>query len=346
MVETCIGCPAERTTFDLYTPARPANNSCSYPYDWAMALFGFDGVNSQFRWYQIDTTVPAQITYNVDGSVTISGRLFNVAHPDGGFDFNVVFANAKTWEEWSSDATPSSFKADCGGLDANYQDWMYYILQGGSSVELTGWGVLSGSALNLNHAPASQYFGFQLGEGANNYNADYGLGGWFSYSGTFLYQGEPLMSGMAAGVGDFAFGIDNCPDYSIVRTWTAIDCSGNTTSCSQTILFTSPDVVAAPVASAEQTSDNRSNEISIVGIQPNPATNRSMITFMSEEAGKLTLEILDMTGRVVGSLFNSEVLAGVPYTADFNAEQLSSGLYMVRLSSESKFDIERIQIQK
>ena len=71
-----------------------------------------------------------------------------------------------------------------------------------------------------------------------------------------------------------------------------------------------------------------------------------MITFMSEEAGKLTLEVLDMTGRVVGSLFNSEVLAGVPYTADFNAEQLSSGLYMVRLSSASKFDIERMQIQK
>jgi hypothetical protein len=175
------------------------------------------------------------MVYNADGSVTVTGRLFNVINPTGGFDFNVTYGNGKTWTEWSLDLTPSGFKADCGGEDANFGDWTYHILQPGAAVELTGWGSHAGSLLNLTHAPSNQYFGFQIGDGANNYNADYGAGGWFNYSGVFLYQGQPVTSGQAGGIGDFAFRIDQCPDYSIVRTWTAIDCAGNTTSCSQTI---------------------------------------------------------------------------------------------------------------
>jgi hypothetical protein len=91
---------------------------------------------------------------------------------------------------------------------------------------------------------------------------------------------------------------------------------------------------------------DRAEEIAIVGIQPNPANNHSSISFMSTASGKLTLEVLDMTGRIVGSLFSNEVEAGVVYTADFDANRLSSGIYMVRLSSGTTFEIERLQIQK
>jgi hypothetical protein len=92
---------------------------------------------------------------------------------------------------------------------------------------LTGWGTYAGSSIDLTHAPVNQYFGFQMGVGANNYNAENGFGGWFNYHGTFLVDGEPVMSGFAAGAGDFAFEVDCCPDYQIVRCWTAMDCSGN-----------------------------------------------------------------------------------------------------------------------
>ena len=53
-----------------------------------------------------------------------------------------------------------------------------------------------------------------------------------------------------------------------------------------------------------------------------------------------------MTGRVIGNLFNNEAEAGVVYTANFDANQLASGIYMVRLSSGTAFEIERMQIQK
>ena len=38
--------------------------------------------------------------------------------------------------------------------------------------------------LRFNHQPSSQYFGYQLGDGANNHNCDAnGFSGWFSWSG-------------------------------------------------------------------------------------------------------------------------------------------------------------------
>jgi hypothetical protein len=344
MVETCIGCPEDGTNgLELFTPVRPFDNPCNYPYDWAMALFSLP---SNFRWYQLDENTPAQMVYNEDGTVTVTGRVFNVVFPTGGFDFNVTYGEAQTWAEWSSDGVPSGFKADCGGEDGNFGDWMYYILQPGAAIELTGWGSHAGSLLNLTHAPSNEYFGFQIGDGANNYNGDYGAGGWFNYSGIFLYENQPVTSGQAGGIGDFAFRIDQCPDYSIVRTWTAIDCAGNTTSCSQTILFSSQDSNFGMQIVTPGNEADRAEEIAIVGIQPNPANNHSSISFMSTATGKLTLEVLDMTGRIVGSLFSNEVEAGVVYTADFDANRLSSGIYMVRLSSGTTFEIERLQIQK
>jgi hypothetical protein len=345
MSEECIGCPTVDgvTTYDLYTPARPSGNPCAYPFDWAMALFAVP--NNNFKWYQLDSSTPAQIVYNVDGSVNFSGRLVNAALTTGGFDFNVTFDQGENWADWVAGPGPHSFKADCGGTDANYQDWMYYILQADAGVELTGWGSFAGSLLNLTHAPSNNYFGFQVGDGANNYNADYGAGGWFNYSGIIQYQGQNISSGAQTGTGDFAFRIDNCPEYSIVREWTATDCSGNTASCTQVITFLGQDN-SAMVVIADGNEEGRDSEISIVGIQPNPANNHSVISFTSTGTGKLTLEVLDMTGRVVGSLFNNEVEAGVVYTTDFDANRLSTGIYMVRLSSGTEFEIERLQIQK
>ena len=37
--------------------------------------------------------------------------------------------------------------------------------------------------IELLHAPASEFFGFQVGQGANNHNCEYGAGGWFAWVG-------------------------------------------------------------------------------------------------------------------------------------------------------------------
>ena len=48
-------------------------------------------------------------------------------------------------------------------------------------------------------------------------------------------------------LGDFSFDMDCCPDYTIVRTWTVVDCAGNETTHSQEISFEDlPDVDTCP----------------------------------------------------------------------------------------------------
>ena len=343
--ETCIGCTAGGAPAgsNLTTPVRPVANTCLYPYNWAMALFSLP---SQYRWYQLDTTVPATMIDNGDGTLTLSGRVFNVVNPNAGFDFSVTYANGQDWATWSTTGI-HGFKADCGGVAANHTDWMYYIMQSSASTELIGWGDFDGTQLQLTHAPSNQYFGLQVGQGANNYNSANGAGGWFLYSGQLLVNGQPVNSGLTAGIGDFAFEVDQCPTYSIVRSWTAIDCAGNESTCSQTITFSSQANSFAGMGEINEGSeDARDGNIAIVGIMPNPANDRSQISFMSTTDGNLSLQVLDMTGRVVGNLFNKDVDAGMVYTADFDANSLSTGVYMVRLSSGTAFEIERLMIEK
>jgi len=352
---TCLSgdCPEVGATpaCQLKTPVRPADNPCVYPYDWAMALFAMPNA---YKWYQLVEN-SATMTNNGDGTLTITGQLVNAADPSGGFNFSVIFENELDWAGWSSQSFPTGFKGDCGGIGANHEDWIYYLLQNTDGYELTGWGSYAGSQINLTHAPSNNYFGFQYGVGANNYNAENGFGGWFTYHGTFLVNNEPVFSGMAAGAGDFAFEIDDfafeidcCIDYDLQRCWTAMDCSGNEVSWCQVISyrdlsedFNGGDVVDMPV--------NDDQQIAIVNMAPNPTM--SQITFASKQDERLSLQVLDMTGRVVADLFNSDVEGGVSdveggvvYKVDFNANALQAGIYMMRLNSKSESDIERIQI--
>jgi hypothetical protein len=233
-IESCVGCTEQGTySHNLYTSSRPIDNPCAYPYDWAFALYSLP---SNYRWYQLDTNIQATLVYNNDSTITLSGRVFNVIDPTGGFDFSINGGQGKTWTEWNSDMTPSGFKADCGAEDANFPDWMYYIIQPTAAVEMIGWGSHAGSLLNITHAPSNNYFAFQIGDGANNYNDDYGAGSWFNYNGIFLYNGEPVSSGPANGTGGFVFRVDNYPN-PITRTWNATDCAGNTSTCSQEFIF-------------------------------------------------------------------------------------------------------------
>jgi hypothetical protein len=342
--ETCTGeCPIEgKTNCDLMTPIRETANSCNYPVDWAMALFGMP---SSHKWFQLVPGTGSLIDHQ-DGSLTASGTLVNASNPNAGFTFEVNFANGMDWASWSSQSFPTSFKNDCGGPD-NHEDWMYYILQSGSGAELVGWGQYAGSALNMMHAPANNYFGFQMGEGANNYNADNGLGGWFSYNGTFLVNGETIMSGNASGIGDLAFEVDCCPDYQIIRCWTAMDCSGNETSWCQTISWSASNNMPAGANQAnENFIEGQRESDMIVGIMPNPTSSKTQISFMATTSGRAVMHVMDMTGRIIADVYNNDVEAGQVYRAEFDASYIPTGMYMVRLTTGSDVDVDRIQIAK
>jgi hypothetical protein len=345
--ETYVGdLPAEGSIADcrLLTPALAEGNPCNYPYDWAMALFGMPAAH---RYYQV---AEGNIARYPNGTAHVTATLVNAANANNGFNVDVWFGNEMDWSEWSSQSFPTSFKADCGGEDANYQDWLYFILQNGDGAELTGFGAYAGSAINLVHAPSNNYFGFQLGDGANNYNgADNGFGGWFTYSGSFIVNDIAMgQGGIVTGAGDFAFELDCCPRYEIVRCWTAYDCAGNVVSACQNISFEGSTITD----SIQPNNGNSEEEVAAdkggitLSVFPNPANENATFTFSSALKGRGKLEVFDVTGAKVAELFNNNIIDNTEYRVDLNVSVLSRGIYTYRITNGIDTEVGRLIVTK
>ncbi len=196
---------------------------CTNQTPWSLVLFNFAGMGTQYY-----TTVEANWAEYPDGTAVLSGSVVSATNPNAGWSFTASFEDKLDWNAWSNQPFPTLFKDDCNITGDLHLDWLYYVMSEGS--ELIGWGDYEGSNLNLAHAPSNLFYGFQVGEGANNVNLNYGMGGWFFYEG--IFNGEAV-----DGSGDFAFDFDCCPQYQIERVWTATDCGGLTASFTQTIVF-------------------------------------------------------------------------------------------------------------
>ncbi|MBI1267772.1 MAG: T9SS type A sorting domain-containing protein [Cryomorphaceae bacterium] len=315
--------PAEGSIADCLalTPAAYEDGeTCNGLDPWSLILFSFDDADAVLY-----SSLEVNFVQYPDGSATLTGSVVRNDDPSRGWDISVNFANGMDWASWSTQAFPTGYKDDCNLSGDNHLDWTYYIMQAGAT--LTGWGANAGSTLNLAHAPSNLYYGYQVGVAANNVNVDYGSGGWFTYSG--LYQGNSV-----SGAGDFAFDHDCCPRYSIERTWCASDCTGNETCFTQTISF--EDLGLTPPAVGgdfQEVTVAKGEDFVLTKVQPNPAYDNTMIEFYSDKNNTVVLEVLDMSGRRVATLYEGTVIKGQTYRNTLNAALMQSGVYTVRLSS-------------
>ena len=105
----------------------------------------------------------------------------------------------------------------------NYKsDWVWATTWAAmmTSGQASGWGDFEGDSFTMMHQPANGYFGFQIGEGANNKNANYGFSGWFYLSG--MVDGQAINSS-----GDLFGELDCCQPWTLERAYTVTDCAGN-----------------------------------------------------------------------------------------------------------------------
>ncbi|MCH8330620.1 MAG: T9SS type A sorting domain-containing protein [Bacteroidetes bacterium] len=81
-------------------------------------------------------------------------------------------------------------------------------------------------------------------------------------------------------------------------------------------------------------------------IFPNPFSSRTTISFSVLEAGDVTLEVLDMTGRSIAMLYNSAVESMQRYNVEFDGSTVPSGIYITKLTdTNGKITHKRMIVQ-
>jgi len=311
-------------------------------FQWALWLHNFP--SAYLLYYATDV----QFVEFADGTAHLTGTLVSSTNPNAGWVANVWFQDGMNWADWSTQSFLTSYKDDSGfGVD-HYMDWTYYILNS-TSATLAGTGDLMGSMLNLEHAPSNYYYGFQLGIAANGMNAEHGLGGWIHYSGIHMNAAlEGYEDGLdVSGGGDFAFDGICCEPYSIVRTWTAEDCSGNSTTHTQTIVFGGAAIETPPaVAPRPMPTDFNGHSVALSSVYPNPTSGLSKIEFMAALDTRVVLGLYDVLGNEVIRLFEGEIYSNAPNSIVVNSADLQNGVYMIRIKSNKEVVAQRLVIQK
>ena len=274
------------------------------------------------------TTLEGLVSTYSDGTRHIELTAVSSANPNAGWTVIADFSADMTWDEWSGQEGYHSFKSDCGLGDHTL--WHYAILQ--NSSQLIGWGDYEGNLLSMSHQPSNEYFGFQLGEGANNKNSEFGFSGWFYYSGEF--QGESIM-----GSGDLFGDLNCCLPYEITRDYTLTDCSGNSETFGYIVDISSEacinDEGGLQGESEESSSANTmaKDYITIDALSPNPTNSTTTLTFTIQEVASVKVEVMTMEGSLVLQPFEQVVIADWPQTVLIGTNSLEAGMYQVRVTS-------------
>jgi len=79
---------------------------------------------------------------------------------------------------------------------------------------------------------------------------------------------------------------------------------------------------------------------------PNPFTSDATVQFQVVETGKTSVNITDLQGKVLGTLFNGIAQAGVINKARISSEGLTPGMYFIRLITGTKFVSQKIILLK
>lgn len=83
-----------------------------------------------------------------------------------------------------------------------------------------------------------------------------------------------------------------------------------------------------------------------ISSSPNPTADMSFVTFSNPRDERATLEVYDMSGRMLSRLFDQTTNADQEYRLQFNGSALPNGVYMYRLTTPSEVIIEKFMIAR
>jgi hypothetical protein len=286
-----------------------------------MHLFNFPG--GEFY-----NTLAGTVAHNVNGTMTYTMELASAQNPNAGWTVVAEFSAPMNWTEWVDQPGAHSYKSDCGLGD--HTTWDYAMMTSGQA---TGWGDFEGDSFVMMHQPANGYFGFQIGEGANNKNANYGFSGWFYLSGTV--DGQTVNSS-----GDLFGELDCCQPWTLERAYTVTDCAGNATTFTYEIHATGMDCEAEDeggISEGEDTSLVTPKDlIQLLDVQPNPSNGMVQFQILSEEVGAdVEVRLVSMAGEDVMAIYEGLIWQDMSQTVFFDVSDVDAGMYQIRLTSKN-----------
>jgi hypothetical protein len=86
--------------------------------------------------------------------------------------------------------------------------------------------------------------------------------------------------------------------------------------------------------------------INILSSQPNPTTGISTVVFTPVATKYAVIEVFDLGGRSVATLYNQVANQGQEYRIDFDGTALANGLYIYRMSTDDSVVIEKFMIAR
>ncbi|MFY0673789.1 MAG: T9SS type A sorting domain-containing protein [Bacteroidia bacterium] len=143
-----------------------------------------NGVSNKF-WF---TNNAGTLTQYPDGTAHLTGEIYNASDAGKRFEVSVWFYNKRDWAQWN--ALGRSIKGNTNTINGNNVDWTFYEMDPNKQNTLTGLSDYQGDVLNLTHKPSNLNFAFQIGVGANDKDGDFGMSGWFNYTGSWSGHGD------------------------------------------------------------------------------------------------------------------------------------------------------------
>ena len=273
-------------------------------------------------------TLNGTVAHLVDGTMTYTMEVASADNPNGGYTIVSEFSAPMSWDEWMAQPGMHSYKSDCGLGD--HTTWEYAMMTSG---EATGWGDFEGDSFTMMHQPANGYFGFQIGEGANNKNANYGFSGWFYLSG--MVDGQAINSS-----GDLFGELDCCQPWTLERAYTVTDCAGNVSTFTYEVHATGVGCEAEDEGGISEGEDmslvSPKDLIQVLNLQPNPSNAVVNLQLLAEDVGtEVTVMLMGIIGEEVMFIYEGMVWAGIPENVMFDVSDVDGGLYHIQVTAKN-----------
>lgn len=158
--------------------AIPTDGTSCVPFSYCIRLLSLP---DEYEYY---SPLSGNFVVNLDGTAEIEGDFVSSTHPNAFLHLEIFLHQGLTWEEWDDQLFPTGYVADCNAPGELNEFWTYYLANN-DLCKISGYGDLLGTEYSLVHAPANNYFAYQVGDGANHLTPGYGSGGWFTALGVF-----------------------------------------------------------------------------------------------------------------------------------------------------------------